>query len=124
MENKSSKIAPFRFFFCYPKLKNINEPPTLKWKERSEQHDLRIVSGVLQFLSILAPLQISTGSEKMNETAKRKVRFKISKVLLADIERTLKPNETLDARLTHLLLRGLNIEGLQLEGASECRSTT
>ena len=60
----------------------------------------------------------------MNETAKRKVRFKISKVLLADIERTLKPNETLDARLTHLLLRGLNIEGLQLEGASECRSTT
>lgn len=56
----------------------------------------------------------------MNETAKRKVRVKLSQSLLDEITASLKNGQAIDERIESLLLKGLNHEGLNLEGIKEC----
>lgn len=45
----------------------------------------------------------------------KKIRITLSLKLLEKLKQNLKPDETLDSRITRLLLRGLNREGLTLE---------
>ena len=53
--------------------------------------------------------QRTLGEAKMN----KKIRVKLSVELIKEIRRTVKSKQTFDQRVTHLILQGINAEGMK-----------